>query len=277
MNSKIYLRYKSHPRIQKNTYIIWTSKGGLLAHQLAFLQYLNLTALKGHLNLRNAFILEVHIDASCRIKSQRPTRPFQKCVPTKKIHLQTETFRFSQALYANSEMVASTRLKTSAFSPILEFCNEPKRQFNTTSKISKCQRSSPKPCASATMVPLLKRHSSRWTWVTVKSVSWLEKSSYYLLEIQPWILRAVKKHSISGVSPNLPPIWCVQNYYATNINLQQATKVINRMMYLFKGHKQAKISLSYDHPVSDVDVNKNTAPVDIVKTNALTINSKKNR
>lgn len=78
------VRYKSHPRIQKNTYIIWTSKGGLLAHQLAFLQYLNLTALKGHLNLRNAFILEVHIDASCRIKSQRPTRPFQKCVPTKK-------------------------------------------------------------------------------------------------------------------------------------------------------------------------------------------------
>ena len=75
MNTKIYIGKIQIPcpGYQKNT---WRNlnilSGGLLAHQLAFLQHLDLTALKGHLNLRNAFILEVHIDASCRKKSQRP-------------------------------------------------------------------------------------------------------------------------------------------------------------------------------------------------------------
>ena len=48
-------------------------------------------------------------------------------------------------------------------------------------------------------------------------------------------------HSISGETESSTSRY-VQNYYATNINLQQATKVINRMMYLFKGHKQGYLT-----------------------------------
>ena len=113
-----YSKIQSHPATKNTSLNIMC----LLAHQLAFLHNLDLTSLKGHLNLRKAFILEVHIDASCE-SSQ---------------HLQQETNPSSLRHLSPKFCVQQVPATKKTWSPqliskqIAEFSNESKLANNTT-------------------------------------------------------------------------------------------------------------------------------------------------